>query len=43
MESLKHFRARNNEVLVFHIVDPKEENLIIKGKPNLSIVKQVKK
>ena len=25
MESLKHFRARNNEVLVFHIVDPKEE------------------
>lgn len=25
MEALKHFRARNHEVLVFHIIDPKEE------------------
>ena len=25
MEALKHFRARKHEVLVFHIIDPKEE------------------
>jgi uncharacterized protein (DUF58 family) len=27
MDSLKHFKYNNNEVLVFHILDPKEKNL----------------
>ena len=27
MESLRHFRYRGHEIIVFHIVDPKEKNL----------------
>ena len=27
MESLRHFRYRGHEIIVFHIIDPKEKNL----------------